>query len=87
MSRLNRNNLSESDISDKFIRPAMVQAGGHTLEQIYAQFPWVQGVEMEDFRHCAPMHFCGWRSLKAQEAAVTGYASMGKTWSHQDERK
>ncbi len=39
-----------------------------------------------EFHHCAPMHFYGWQSLKAQEAAVTGYASMGKLWSHQDER-
>ena len=31
--------LSESDISDNFIRPAMVQAGWHTLDQIYAQYP------------------------------------------------
>jgi len=31
--------LSESDISDKFIRPAIVQAGWHTLDQIYAQYP------------------------------------------------
>ena len=31
--------LSESDISDKYVRPAMVRAGWHTLDQIYAQFP------------------------------------------------
>ncbi len=36
---MNKNNLSESDSSDKYIRPAMVQAGWHTLDQIYAQFP------------------------------------------------
>jgi type I restriction enzyme, R subunit len=36
---MNKNNLSESDISDKFVRPAVVQAGWHTLDQIYAQFP------------------------------------------------
>jgi type I restriction enzyme R subunit len=36
---MNKNNASESDIGDKFIRPAMVQAGWHTLEQIYAQYP------------------------------------------------
>ncbi|MFZ2307775.1 MAG: DEAD/DEAH box helicase family protein [Rhodoferax sp.] len=35
----NKNNLSESDISDKFVRPAMVQAGWHTLDQIFAQYP------------------------------------------------
>jgi type I restriction enzyme, R subunit len=33
---MHKNNQSESDISDKFIRPAIVQAGWHTLEQIYA---------------------------------------------------
>lgn len=31
--------LSESDISDKFVRPAVVQAGWHTLDQIFAQYP------------------------------------------------
>lgn len=36
---MHKTNLSESDISDKFVRPAMVQAGWHTLDQIYAQFP------------------------------------------------
>ncbi|MDP3135638.1 MAG: DEAD/DEAH box helicase family protein [Burkholderiaceae bacterium] len=35
---MNKEALSESDISDKFVRPAMVQAGWHTLDQIYAQF-------------------------------------------------
>ena len=36
---MHTNKFSESDISDKFIRPAMVQAGWHSLEQIYAQYP------------------------------------------------
>lgn len=36
---MHKNKLSESDISDKFIRPAIVQAGWHTLDQIYAQYP------------------------------------------------
>ena len=36
---MDKHKLSESDISDKFVRPAMVQAGWHTLDQIYAQFP------------------------------------------------
>ena len=36
---MSKNNLSESDISDKFIRPSIVQAGWHTLDQIYAQYP------------------------------------------------
>jgi type I restriction enzyme, R subunit len=36
---MNKKNQSESDISDKFIRPAIVQAGWNTLEQIYAQYP------------------------------------------------
>jgi type I restriction enzyme M protein len=33
---LNKKNLSESDISDKFIRPAIVRAGWHSIEQIKA---------------------------------------------------
>jgi type I restriction enzyme R subunit len=36
---MNKNNLSESDLCDKVIRPAIVQAGWHTLDQIYAQYP------------------------------------------------
>jgi type I restriction enzyme R subunit len=36
---MNKKNLSESDLCDKFIRPAMVAAGWHSLEQIYAQYP------------------------------------------------
>lgn len=36
---MNKKNLSESDICDKVIRPAIVQAGWHELDQIYAQFP------------------------------------------------
>ena len=36
---MNKKNLSESDISDKYIRPSIVQAGWHTLDQIYAQYP------------------------------------------------
>ncbi len=36
---MNKDKLSESDICDKLVRPAMVQAGWHTLDQIYAQFP------------------------------------------------
>ncbi len=36
---MNKNNLSESDICDKFIRPAMVQAGWNGMDQIYAQYP------------------------------------------------
>jgi len=36
---MGKHSLSESDISDKYVRPAMVRAGWHTLEQIYAQFP------------------------------------------------
>ena len=34
---MNKKNLSESDIGDKFVRPAMVEAGWHGFEQIYAQ--------------------------------------------------
>ena len=33
---MDKHKLSESDISDKFVRPAMVQVGWHTLDQIYA---------------------------------------------------
>ena len=36
---MDKKKLPESDISDKFIRPAIVQAGWHTLDQIYAQYP------------------------------------------------
>ena len=36
---MNKQHLSESDIGDKFIRPAIEQAGWHPLTQIYAQFP------------------------------------------------
>lgn len=36
---MNKKNLSESDICDKYVRPSLVDAGWHTLEQIYAQFP------------------------------------------------
>ena len=36
---MNKKNQSESDTSDKLIRPAMVLAGWHTLDQIYAQYP------------------------------------------------
>ncbi len=40
---MNKKNLSESDLCDKYIRPAMVQAGWHAVEQIYAQFPLRDG--------------------------------------------
>ena len=36
---MDKKKLSESDICDKFIRPAMEQAGWHGLEQIYREFP------------------------------------------------
>lgn len=36
---MDKTHLSESDLCDKFVRPAMVQAGWHTLNQIDAQFP------------------------------------------------
>ena len=38
-SAVNKKNLSESDLCDKFIRPAMEQAGWHGMEQIYREFP------------------------------------------------
>ncbi len=36
---MNKKSLSESDICDKFIRPAMEQGGWHGMEQIYREFP------------------------------------------------
>lgn len=36
---MNKKNLSESDLCDKYIRPAIVQAGWHSIDQIYAQYP------------------------------------------------
>lgn len=36
---MNNKNLSEGDLCDKVIRPAVVQAGWHPLDQICAQFP------------------------------------------------
>jgi type I restriction enzyme, R subunit len=36
---MNKKSLSESDISDKFVRPAMVKAGWDGFDQIYAQYP------------------------------------------------
>ena len=36
---MNKASLSESDLCDKVIRPAIVDAGWHTLDQIYAQYP------------------------------------------------
>jgi iron(III) transport system ATP-binding protein len=36
---MDKTNLSESDICDKFIRPAMEQGGWDGMEQIFAQYP------------------------------------------------
>ncbi|MBU3738363.1 MAG: DEAD/DEAH box helicase, partial [Rhodoferax sp.] len=36
---MNKKGLSESDICDKYIRPAMEQAGWHALNQIFREFP------------------------------------------------
>ncbi|MFN9709558.1 MAG: DEAD/DEAH box helicase family protein, partial [Burkholderiales bacterium] len=36
---MNKKNLSESDICDKFIRPAMVAAGWSGMDQLYREFP------------------------------------------------
>lgn len=36
---MNKAGLSEGDLCDKLIRPAIVDAGWHTLDQIYAQYP------------------------------------------------
>ena len=39
VTQLNKSSLSESDICDKFIRPAMEQAGWNGMDQIYREFP------------------------------------------------
>lgn len=36
---MDKKKLSESDICDKFIRPAMEQAGWHGMDQIYREYP------------------------------------------------
>ena len=36
---MNKKNLSESDICDKFIRPAMEAAGWDGMDQIYSEYP------------------------------------------------
>ncbi len=36
---MNKSALSESDICDKFIRPAMERSGWHGMEQIYREYP------------------------------------------------
>ncbi|MEO8022158.1 DEAD/DEAH box helicase family protein [Polaromonas sp.] len=36
---MDKKKLSESDICDKFIRPAMEKAGWHAMDQIYREFP------------------------------------------------
>ena len=36
---MNKKDLSESDICDKFIRPAMEAAGWNGMDQIYREFP------------------------------------------------
>lgn len=36
---MNKRQLSESDICDKFIRPAMVAAGWNGMDQLYREFP------------------------------------------------
>ena len=36
---MDKKNLSESDICDKFIRPAMEQSGWNGMDQIYREFP------------------------------------------------
>ena len=40
---MDKKSLSESDICDKFVRPALVAAGWYTLDQIYAQYPLRDG--------------------------------------------
>ncbi len=36
---MDKTHLSESDICDKFIRPAMVAAGWNGMDQLYREFP------------------------------------------------
>ncbi len=36
---MDKNTLSESDICDKYIRPAMERAGWHGMDQIYREYP------------------------------------------------
>ncbi len=36
---MSKKNLSESDICDKYIRPAMERAGWHGLDQIFRECP------------------------------------------------
>ena len=36
---MNKRQLSESDICDKYIRPAMVDAGWNGMDQLYREFP------------------------------------------------
>ena len=40
---MNKRNLSESDICDKYIRPAMERAGWNGMDQIYREFPLKAG--------------------------------------------
>ena len=37
--RMDKTKLSESDICDKYIRPAMEQAGWNGLDQIFREYP------------------------------------------------
>jgi len=36
---MHKKDLSESDLCDKYIRPAMERAGWHGLDQIFREFP------------------------------------------------
>ena len=40
---MDKKSLSESDICDKFIRPAMVQAGWNGMDQIFREYPLRSG--------------------------------------------
>jgi hypothetical protein len=68
---MNKNNLSEADISDKFVRPAVVQAGWHTLDQIAEQTRIVTRVE-------ELMRLCDAFEAKGQLAA-TAHAQLAST--------
>jgi hypothetical protein len=52
---LSKKKLTESDICDKYIRPAMVQAGWNGMDQIYREYPLRAGRVNELHRLCADL--------------------------------
>jgi type I restriction enzyme R subunit len=63
---MNKKDLSESDLCDKFIRPAVVAAGWSGLDQIYREYPLRAGRVMV-------------RGKKAQRDPSTGAAGRLRT--------